>query len=59
MENIIQHCKDSFVRILNKVTEKLIVAKRLDLEKVLTYAINEEADYKAFNLRIGNGSISF
>ncbi len=49
---------DSFKEFSSKVTEKLIVAKGLDLEG-LTYAIDEEADYKAFNLRVGNGAYLF
>ncbi|MCH2034837.1 MAG: UDP-N-acetylmuramate--L-alanine ligase [Tenacibaculum sp.] len=49
---------DSFKEFSNKVTEKLVVAKGLDLEG-LTYAIDEEADYKAFNLRVGNGAYLF
>lgn len=48
----------SFVEFTNKVTETLIVAKGLPLEG-LTYAINEEADYKAFNLRIQSGTYIF
>lgn len=49
---------DSFKEFSSKVTEKLVVAKGLDLEG-LTYAIDEEADYKAFNLRVGNGAYLF
>ncbi|AUC14058.1 UDP-N-acetylmuramate--L-alanine ligase [Tenacibaculum sp. SZ-18] len=49
---------ESFKEFSNKVTEKLIVAKGLELEG-LTYAIDEDADYKAFNLRVGNGAYLF
>ncbi|CAL2059162.1 UDP-N-acetylmuramate--L-alanine ligase [Tenacibaculum sp. 190524A05c] len=49
---------ESFKEFSDKVTDKLIVAKGLDLEG-LTYAIDEEADYKAFNLRVGNGTYLF
>lgn len=49
---------DSFKEFSSKVTEKLVVAKGLDLEG-LTYAIDEEANYKAFNLRVGNGAYLF
>ncbi|CAL2083815.1 UDP-N-acetylmuramate--L-alanine ligase [Tenacibaculum sp. 190524A05c] len=49
---------ESFKEFSDKVTDKLIVAKGLDLEG-LTYAIYEEADYTAFNLRVGNGTYLF
>ncbi|MFY7672080.1 UDP-N-acetylmuramate--L-alanine ligase [Tenacibaculum sp. MEBiC06402] len=48
----------SFKEFSDKVTEKLIVAKGLNLQG-LTYAIDEDADYKAFNLRVGNGAYLF
>ena len=46
--------EQSFRDFANKVSETLIVAKGLPLEG-LTYAINEEADYKAFNVKIETG----
>ncbi|CAM1344693.1 UDP-N-acetylmuramate--L-alanine ligase [Tenacibaculum amylolyticum] len=49
---------DSFREFSNKVSQKLIVAKGLPLEG-LTYAIDEEADFVAFNLRVGNGAYLF
>lgn len=42
----------------NKVSGKLIVAKGLPIEG-LTYAIEEDADYKAFNLKIERGKYIF
>jgi UDP-N-acetylmuramate--alanine ligase len=48
----------SFIEFSNKVSQTLIVAKGLPL-KGLTYAINESADYRAFNLRIESGSCIF
>jgi UDP-N-acetylmuramate--alanine ligase len=48
----------SFQEFTNKVAKKLIVAKGLNLPG-LTYAIDEDADYKAFNLRVGNGVYLF
>ena len=42
----------------NKVSDKLIVAKGLPIEG-LTYAIEEAADYKAFNLKIERGKYIF
>jgi UDP-N-acetylmuramate--alanine ligase len=50
--------QESFIEFTNKVSGTLIVAKGLPL-KGLTYAINEVADYKAFNLKIENGSYIF
>ncbi len=49
---------ESFVEFSNKVSDTLIVAKDLPL-KGLTYAVNEEADYKAFNLKIESGRYIF
>lgn len=49
---------DSFREFSNKVSQKLVVAKGLPLEG-LTYAIGEEADYVAFNLRVGDGAYLF
>ncbi len=42
----------------NKVSDKLIVAKGLPIDG-LTYAIDEAADYKAFNLKIERGKYIF
>lgn len=50
--------QESFRDFVAKVSETLIVAKGLPL-KGLTYAINEEADYKAVNLRVKNGVYVF
>ena len=50
--------EQSFRDFANKVSETLIVAKGLPL-KGLTYAINEEADYKAFNVKIETGKYVF
>ncbi|EAR13120.1 UDP-N-acetylmuramate--L-alanine ligase [Polaribacter irgensii 23-P] len=48
----------SFIEFASRVTQTLIVAKGLPL-KGLTYAINEPADYRAFNLRIESGTCLF
>ncbi len=48
----------SFQDFADKVSGDIIVAKGLPI-KGLTYAIDEEADYMAFNLRIENGSYRF
>jgi len=50
--------QQSFVEFANKVSDTLIVAKGLPL-KGLIYAVNEDADYKAFNVRIGAGKYVF
>ena len=50
--------QQSFVEFANKVTDTLIVAKGLPLEG-LTYAVDEEADYKAYDIRIQNGAYLF
>ena len=50
--------QESFIEFSNKVSDTLIVAKGLPL-KGLTYAINEAADYKAFNLKIESGKYIF
>ena len=50
--------QESFREFANKVSETLIVAKGVPLNG-LTYAIDEEADYKAFNLKIKNGKYIF
>ncbi len=49
---------ESFVEFTNKVENTLIVAKGLPLEG-LTYAVNEAADYVAFNLKIESGKYIF
>jgi UDP-N-acetylmuramate--alanine ligase len=49
---------ESFVAFTNKVSDTLIVAKGLPLEG-LTYAVNEDADYKAFNVKIESGKYVF
>ena len=50
----------SFLEFANKITDKsqLFIAKNLDLEGV-TVAVNENADYKAYNVRIENGNYVF
>jgi UDP-N-acetylmuramate--alanine ligase len=50
--------EESFVAFTNKVSDTLIVAKGLPLEG-LTYAVNEDADYKAFNVKIESGKYVF
>jgi len=50
--------KESFLAFANKVSDTLIVAKDLPIDG-LTYAIDEEADYKAFNLQIESGKYIF
>ncbi|MES2747099.1 MAG: UDP-N-acetylmuramate--L-alanine ligase [Bacteroidota bacterium] len=52
--------EDSFREFADKVTDKtrMFVPKGLDL-KGLTIAINQEADFKAFNIRIENSSYVF
>jgi len=49
---------ESFVEFSNKVSGTLIVAKGLPLKGV-TYAINEDADYIASNLKIESGKYVF
>ena len=50
----------SFLEFANKITDKsqLFITKNLDLEGV-TVAVNENADYKATNVRIENGNYVF
>ena len=48
----------SFNDFSDKVTGKMIVAKGLPIEG-LTYAIDEAADYRAFNLKIEKGKYIF
>ena len=52
--------EDSFEEFADKVSDKsqLFVTKNLPLEGV-TVAVNEEANYKAFNIRIENGNYLF
>ena len=52
--------EDSFEKFADKVSDKsqLFVTKNLPLEGV-TVAVNEEANYKAFNIRIENGNYLF
>jgi UDP-N-acetylmuramate--alanine ligase len=49
---------ETFIEFSNKVSDTLIIAKGLPLQG-LTYAINEDADYKADNLRIQDGIYIF
>jgi UDP-N-acetylmuramate--alanine ligase len=50
----------SFLEFANKITDKsqLFITKNLDLEGV-TVAVNENADFKAYNVRIENGNYVF
>jgi UDP-N-acetylmuramate--alanine ligase len=50
--------QESFFTFSQKVLGTLIIAKGLPL-KGLTYAINEEADYKASNIKIESGKYIF
>ncbi|QNM84387.1 UDP-N-acetylmuramate--L-alanine ligase [Polaribacter pectinis] len=50
--------QESFIDFSQRVSSTLIVAKGLPL-KGLTYAINEDADYRAFNLKIESGKYIF
>ena len=50
--------EESFVEFANKVSDTLIIAKGLPLDG-LTYAVNEDADYSAFNLKIERGKYIF
>ncbi|CAM1334037.1 UDP-N-acetylmuramate--L-alanine ligase [Tenacibaculum aestuariivivum] len=50
--------QQSFRDFANKVSDTLIVAKGLPL-KGLTYAVNETADYSAFNVKVATGSYVF
>ncbi|MBG6110328.1 UDP-N-acetylmuramate--alanine ligase [Flavobacterium sp. CG_9.10] len=52
--------EESFIEFASKVEDKsnLFITKELHIEGV-TCAVNEEAVYKAFNVRIGNGSYVF
>ncbi|MDP5104559.1 MAG: UDP-N-acetylmuramate--L-alanine ligase [Polaribacter sp.] len=48
----------TFVNFSKKVSGTLIIAKGLPLEG-LTYAVNEDADYTAFNVKIESGKYIF
>ena len=50
---------DSFKEFTSKVSDKLIVAKGIAIDGALTYAVNEDADYMAANVRIENGVYVF
>ncbi len=50
--------QDSFRAFAQKVTNTLIVAKGLPI-KGLTYAVNEEADYEIFNVKVEDGTYVF
>ncbi len=50
--------KNSFVEFAEKVSDTLIVAKGTPL-KGLTYAVDEDADYTAFNIQIKKGTYIF
>lgn len=50
--------EESFFAFSQKVSDTLVVAKGLSLEG-LTYAVNEDADYRAFNLKIESGKYTF
>ena len=50
--------EESFLEFANKVSDTLIIAKGLPLDG-LTYAVNEDADYSAFNLKIERGKYIF
>ncbi|MBA6155959.1 UDP-N-acetylmuramate--L-alanine ligase [Tenacibaculum sp. S7007] len=53
-----EQLQQSFRDFANKVSDTLVVAKGLPL-KGLTYAVNEEADYKAYNVKIDDGKYVF
>lgn len=55
-----QAIEASFLEFANKITDKrqLFIAKNVNLEGV-TVAVNENADYKAYNVRIENGNYVF
>lgn len=53
-----EELEKTFKEFADKVTDTLIVKKGLPL-KGLTYAVEEQADYQAQNLRIENGSFVF
>jgi UDP-N-acetylmuramate--alanine ligase len=55
-----QAIEESFIEFASKVEDKsnLFITKELPIEGV-TCAVNEDAVYKAFNVRVGNGSYTF
>ncbi|HEY4627926.1 MAG TPA: UDP-N-acetylmuramate--L-alanine ligase [Flavobacterium sp.] len=55
-----QAIEESFIEFASKVEDKnnLFITKELPIEGV-TCAVNEDAVYKVFNVRIGNGSYTF
>ncbi|MCH3885869.1 UDP-N-acetylmuramate--L-alanine ligase [Tenacibaculum aquimarinum] len=53
-----EELQNSFREFASKVSETLIVAKGLPLNG-LTYSVDEDADYKAFNLKIETGKYVF
>jgi UDP-N-acetylmuramate--alanine ligase len=53
-----EELQKTFVDFSKKVSDTLIIAKGLPLNG-LTYAVNEAADYKAFNLKIESGKYIF
>ncbi|WP_262712541.1 MULTISPECIES: UDP-N-acetylmuramate--L-alanine ligase [unclassified Polaribacter] len=50
--------RESFFAFSQKVSDTLIIAKGLPL-RGLTYAVDEDADYKAFNVKIESGKYIF
>lgn len=50
--------QQSFRDFANKVSDTLIIAKGLPL-KGLTYAVNESADYKVYNVKVDTGKYVF
>ena len=50
--------EESFIAFSKQVSETLIIAKGLPI-KGLTYAVNETADYMAFNMKIDSGKYIF
>ncbi|KAB1153887.1 UDP-N-acetylmuramate--L-alanine ligase [Tenacibaculum aiptasiae] len=50
--------QQSFRDFSSKVSDTLIVAKGIPL-KGLTYGVNEEADYKAYNVKVAEGKYVF
>ncbi|SHL82169.1 UDP-N-acetylmuramate--L-alanine ligase [Flavobacterium xinjiangense] len=55
-----QAIEESFIEFASKVEDKsnLFITKELPIEGV-TCAVNEDAVFKAFNVRVGNGSYTF
>lgn len=50
--------RNSFQEFANLVTDKLFVAKGIDIDGI-SYAVNKDADYQIFNLNIKNGNYIF